>query len=92
MQPSAELLDDARDISQYAELKKAGPNGLYLLFLTLVWWGGGASDGGEEKQVVWRDALIEFMRVVKFFNSSLREVAGRKRRGDTSPEAASKTK
>lgn len=91
LQPKEESSDEARDTSKYAELKKAGPNGLYLFMLALVWWGGGVSDGGEEKQAVWCNTVEDFVKVVIFFNNSLREIAGRKRRGD-SPETTSKTK
>ncbi|KAF7983641.1 hypothetical protein HWV62_20586 [Athelia sp. TMB] len=69
---------EPRSLSQYSELQKAGPNSLYLLFLSLAWWGN-AAEGKVEEMISWRVAVGDFLDVVKFFNESLKESSGRKR-------------
>ncbi|KAF7974575.1 hypothetical protein HWV62_11950 [Athelia sp. TMB] len=75
--------DDARDISLYSGLRKAGKNGLFLVIVSLVWWGAAAAHLGEEKMDIWRVAAEEFRALVKFFNDDLRGSGGRKRVRDS---------
>lgn len=84
--------DDVGDheVSDYSELHKAGPNGLFLHILSLVWWGAGAVDQGETKMHIWRTAVEEFTVVVKFLNGSSK--AERKRTRDNSPDTSSSKK
>lgn len=67
------------DVSEYSELRKAGPNGIFLLLLSLVWWGAAATDQGNEKMDVWRKAIGELVATVNFFNKNLTEPPERKR-------------
>lgn len=91
LQPQRDPADEPlRDVSEYSELQKAGPNGLFLLMLSLVWWGAAAADQGDERMDVWRQAVSEFMATVKFFNVSMRESP--KKRGRDSPDNDSANK
>lgn len=80
------------DISEYAELRKAGRNGLFLLILTLVWWGAAAADQGEERMNTWRTAVSDFTATVKFFNRDMREAPERKRPRDNTESESSRKK
>lgn len=91
LQPKGyEVGDEPRDSSYYTQLHKAGPNGLFLMILALVWWGAAAADGGEEKMDVWRAAAEEFTTVVKFFNHNLK--GGRKRPRDSPKRPSNSSK
>ena len=89
--PAEHADQEARKTADYSDLKKAGPNGLFLLMLSLVWWGAAASDQGEERIQLWRSSLGEFTTTVKLFNESLKDHPERKRALD-SPENVSASK
>lgn len=63
---------------EYSELQKAGPNGVFLLILGLVWWGCAAVDKGEEKMVVWHAAVEQLMGILRLFNANLKGSLGGK--------------
>ncbi|KAF7971012.1 hypothetical protein HWV62_22281 [Athelia sp. TMB] len=63
----------SRDLSDYAEVQKAGPNGVFLLVLSLVWWGGAVRDQGEGSIQDWRAAVADLTDVIKFFNDSMKQ-------------------
>lgn len=76
------------DEPDYPEMKKAGPNGIFLLILSLVWWGCAATEKGEVKMDEWRATVGELTATVKKFNAQ--KPTGPKRlRGNS--EAASRS-
>ncbi|KZP16525.1 hypothetical protein FIBSPDRAFT_975600 [Athelia psychrophila] len=79
-----------QDVSEYSELRKAGPNGLFLLLLSLVWWGAAAADQGDEGMDVWRQAVTKFMVTVKFFNASMEEPQRKRARDSPENDSANK--
>ncbi|KAF7976813.1 hypothetical protein HWV62_5682, partial [Athelia sp. TMB] len=83
--------NEARDIAEYSELQKAGPNGLYLLMLSLVWWGSATLCQSAEQTSLWRQSVQEFTDMVNFFNTSMNGAVGSKRPRDA-PEAKSSSR
>lgn len=50
--------------AEQGELMKGGPNGVFLLLISLAWWGAAVSDQDMEKVSHFRRALRSFARII----------------------------
>lgn len=54
------------DSSDWADIKKGGPNGIFSLILSLGWWGSGASDQSAAQIQDWNTAFNDLAWVLEF--------------------------
>lgn len=62
---------------------KGGPNGIFLVLLSLAWWGLAACDQGEGKVAAWECAFHDFNMVLELMLDNLCATAAIKRHGDS---------
>ena len=91
-------LSPPEDFSEWTELEKGGPNGIFVLVLTLAWWAVAVVDQDDATQQHWNDALTSFGDVLEHITEhtlvteqwigiSSAQVVSHRKRGTSSVES-----